>query len=74
MKEVYTVVDGEDNYGISSFHLFDSEDKAREFVKSTLLPRYCSEAFPWIEEPVDGALANWRAGCDYITIFKTRVN
>ena len=64
-KSVYTVVHGEDNYGISSFKLFDSEEKAMAHAK-VLMDRYSH--FKWEAEPIK-AIANWRAGCDYITIF-----
>ena len=64
-KSVYTVVHGEDNYGISSFKLFDSEEKAMAHAK-VLMDRYSH--FKWEAEPIE-AIANWRAGCDYITIF-----
>jgi len=62
---VYTVVNGEDNYGISSFKLFDSEEKAMAHAK-VLMDRYSH--VKWEAEPIE-AIANWRAGCDYITIF-----
>lgn len=65
-KAVYTVVNGEDNYGISSFKLFDSEAKAMAHAKA-LMDR--ASHFKWVEEPMMGAVANWGSGCDYITIF-----
>jgi hypothetical protein len=71
-KAVYTVVSGEDNYGISSFDLFDSEEKAMAHAK-VLMDRYSSDVFKWEAEPIK-AVANWRAGCDYITIFLKEVN
>ena len=72
-KAIYTVVNGEDNYGIASFELFDSEEKATAHAK-VLMARYGSGAFPWVYEPIADAAANWRAGCDYITIFIKEVN
>ena len=71
-KAVYTVVSGEDNYGIDSFDLFDSEEKAMAHAKH-LMDLYSSDAFKWEAEPIKGAVANWRAGCDYITIFLKEV-
>ena len=72
-KAIYTVVYGEDNYGISSFDLFDSEEKAMAHAK-VRMARYGSGAFPWVYEPFVGSAANWRAGCDYITIFIKEVS
>jgi len=66
-KSVYTVVNGEDNYGISSFKLFDSETKAMAYAK-VLMDRYSSDQFKWEAEHTL-AVANWRCGCDYITVF-----
>ena len=71
-KAVYTVVSGEDNYGIDSFDLFDSEEKAMAHAKH-LMDLYSSDAFKWEAEPIKGAVANCRAGCDYITIFLKEV-
>ena len=65
-KEIYTVVEGEDNYGISSFKLFDSEAKARAYARGRMVR---ASHFKWVEEPMMGAVANWGSGCDYITIF-----
>jgi len=64
---VYTVVTGEDNYGISSFDLFDTEEKAMAHAKD-MMERYASDLFKWEAEPTK-AVANWRAGCDYVTVF-----
>jgi len=69
---IYTVVSGEDNYGISSFDLFDSEAKAMAHAK-VLMDRYSSDQFKWEAEPIQ-AVANWRCGCDYITIILKEVN
>ena len=70
-KSVHTVVHGEDNYGISSFKLFDSEAKAMAYAK-VLMDRYSSDHFKWEAEPIQ-AVANWRCGCDYITVFLKEV-
>ena len=70
-KAIYTVVEGEDNYGISTFRLFDSEAKARAYAEGRRAPS--SVAAPWVEEPMKGAVANWKAGCDYVTIFLKEV-
>ncbi len=72
-KEVYTVIHGEDNYGISSFKLFDSEAKAMAHAKVLMDRYYSSDHFKWEAEPIQ-AVANWRCGCDYITIFLKEVN
>ena len=72
-KEVYTVIHGEDNYGISTFRLFDSEAKAMAHAK-VFMDRYSSDHFKWEAEPMKGAVANWKAGCDYVTIFLEEVN
>lgn len=72
-KAVYTVVNGEDNYGISSFKLFDSEAKAMAHAKVLMDRYYSSDHFKWEAEPIQ-AVANWRCGCDYITIFLKEVN
>ena len=71
-KAVYTVVEGEDNYGISSFDIFDSEDKALGRAISLMVTLAHSER-EWVEEKLEGAIANWRMGCDYITVFKKEV-
>ena len=71
-KEVYTVVNGEDNYGISTFKLFEHEADALEYAE-TLMNRYGSAHFKYNSEPMLGAVANWRAGCDYITVFLKEV-
>ena len=65
-KAVYTVVNGEDNYGISSFKLFDSEAKAMAHAKA-LMDR--ASYFKWEAKPMMDTVAHWEAGCDYITIF-----
>lgn len=70
-RAVYTVTHGEDNYGISSFKLFDSEVKAMAYAKD-LMDRYSSDHFKWVSEPIQ-AVANWRCGCDYITIILKEV-
>ena len=57
-NEVYTVVNGEDNYGISSFKLFDSEAKAMAHAK-VLMDRYQGySGMKWEAEPIE-AVANW---------------
>ena len=71
-NEVYTVVNGEDNYGISSFKLFDSEEKARAYANGRMALT-AGKVYPWVEEPLKGAVANWQAGCDYMTIFTKEV-
>jgi len=71
-KTVYTVVEGEDNYGISSFKLFDSEEKARAYANGRMALT-AGKVYPWVEEPLKGAVANWQAFCDYITIFLKEV-
>ncbi len=68
---VYTVVTGEDNYGISSFDLFDTEEKAMAHAKA-IMEQYSSDQFKWEADPIQ-AIANWRKGCDYITIFLQEV-
>lgn len=72
-KAIYTVVEGEDNYGIGRFKLFDSEAKARAYAKGRMALYKGSLAKPWVEEPMKGAVANWQQGCDYITIFLKEV-
>jgi len=67
-KTVYTVVEGEDNYGIGSFKLFDSEEKARAYANGRMALT-AGKVYPWVEEPLKGAVANWKAACDYMTIF-----
>ena len=67
-KAVYTVVEGEDNYGIGSFKLFDSEEKARAYANGRMALT-AGKVYPWVEEPLKGAVANWKAACDYMTIF-----
>ena len=71
-KEVYTVIHGEDNYGISTFRLFDSEAKAMAHAK-LLMYQYASDHFQWVAEPIE-AVANWRCGCDYITIILKEID
>ena len=70
---VYAVVRGEDNYGIASFELFDSEEKAMAHAE-VLMARYDSGVFPWEYKAIDWTAANWRAGCDYITVFIKEVS
>lgn len=67
-KLVYTVVEGEDNYGISCFKLFDSEEKARAYVKGRMALAGTLGG-RWVGEPLKGSVANWSQGCDYMTIF-----
>lgn len=72
-KAIYTVVEGEDNYGISIFELFDSEAKARAYAEGRMALTG-GLVYPWVEEPLEGAVANWQAGCDYMTISIKEVN
>jgi hypothetical protein len=65
---VYTVVEGEDNYGFGSFKLFDSEAKARAYAEGRR-ERLAHPSMDWVEEALTGSIANWRQGCDYMTIF-----
>ena len=67
-KSVYTVVEGEDNYGIGSFKLFDTEAKARAYAKGRMA-LLAHSSMDWVEEALTGSVANWHQGCDYITIF-----
>jgi hypothetical protein len=67
-KSVYTVVEGEDNYGIGSFKLFDTEAKARAYAKGRMA-LLAHSSIDWVEEALTGSVANWRQGCDYMTIF-----
>ena len=67
-KLVYTVVEGEDNYGFGGFKLFDSEAKARAYAKGRM-ERLAHPSMDWVEDEFQGSIANWRQGCDYITIF-----
>lgn len=67
-KSVYTVVEGEDNYGIGSFKLFESEAKARAYAKGRMA-LLAHSSMDWVEEALTGSVANWHQGCDYITIF-----
>ena len=70
---VYAVVRGEDNYGVASFELFDSEEKATAHAK-VLMARYDSGLFPWVYEAIGFTASSWRAGCDYITVFIKEVS
>lgn len=71
-KSVYTVVEGEDNYGIGSFKLFDTEAKARAYAKGRMA-LLAHSSMDWVEEALTGSVANWRQGCDYITVFNKEV-
>ena len=71
-KTVYTVVEGEDNYGIGSFKLFDSEEKARAYANGRMA-LLAHPSIDWVEEALTGSVANWRQGCDYLTIFLKEV-
>jgi hypothetical protein len=71
-KAVYMVVRGEDNYGISDINLFDSEGKALAYAK-ILMEQYSSDHFKWEAEPIQ-AVANWVAGCDYITVILKEIS
>ena len=74
MSNVYMVVTGEDNYGISSVDLFDTEEKARANAEAMGLgPERLQDRVKWEARP-SKALANWRMGCDYVTIFLKEVN
>ena len=71
LSNVYTVVTGEDYSGITSFDLFDTEEKATAHAKE-LMAEYLHDHFKW--EGVNGAVANWRMASHYITIFLKEVN
>ena len=71
LSNVYTVVTGEDYSGITSFDLFDTEEKATDHAKE-LMAEYPHDHFVW--EGVNGAVANWRMASHYITIFLKEVN